>query len=534
MIERIINTGEQARMKLLKGVETLANAVKITLGPKGRNVVLDHVTTNPLITNDGVTIAKEVELSDEVENMGARVLKTACTKTNDIAGDGTTTATILAEKIFAEGQKCLATGANPIMLRNGIKKAIDFVVDKIYENRREVKDNNSICQVATISSGSADTGAIIAKAFEEVGVDGVITIEEGSNMLTTLRVVDGFRINRGYISPYMTGDPNKTIVEMDNPYILITDKKISNINEILPIIEKVSSVGGSLFIIAEDIEGDALTTLVINNMHKIFNCVAIRTPFFGDKRKRVLDDISIAVGAKFVSGDIFNNFKDITLEDLGHADKIKADKDKTTIIGARGDKSQIEKRVQDLKEKLKTELGEFNRTSLQERISNLNGGIAVVEVGAISEVELKEKKLRIEDALNATMAAIHEGIVAGGGTALLKTQKSLNKFIEESLKDDEKMGAKIVEKSLETPIRQIAKNAGVDDGVIVNNVLNNDNKNYGYDALNNVYCDMFDAGIIDPLKVTRTALETAASVASSLLTTECVVVMDKNNKETPI
>ena len=329
MIERVISTGEQARAKLLKGVETLANAVKITLGPKGRNVVLDHVTTNPLITNDGVTIAKEIELSDEVENMGAQVLKTACTKTNDIAGDGTTTATILAEKIFAEGQKYLSAGANPIMLRNGIKKAVDFVVNNIYDNSQPVKDNKSISQVATISSGSVDTGEIIAKAFEEVGVDGVIAIEEGNNVLTTLRVVDGFRINRGYISPYMTGDPNKTIVEMENPYILITDKKISNIKEILPIIEKVSSVGGSLFIVADDIEGDALTTLVINNMHKIFNCVAVRAPFFGDKRKRVLDDISIAVGAKFVSGDIFNNFKDISLDDLGHADKIKVDIEST-------------------------------------------------------------------------------------------------------------------------------------------------------------------------------------------------------------
>ena len=534
MIERVISTGEQARMKLLKGVETLANAVKITLGPKGRNVVLDHVTTNPLITNDGVTIAKEIELSDEVENMGARVLKTACTKTNDIAGDGTTTATILAEKIFAEGQKYLSAGANPILLRNGIKKAVDFVVNNIYDNSQPVQDNKSISQVATISSGSADTGAIIAKAFEEVGVDGVITIEEGNNILTTLRVVDGFRINRGYISPYMTGDPNKTIVEMENPYILITDKKISNIKEILPIIEKVSSVGGSLFIIAEDIEGDALTTLVINNMHKIFNCVAVRAPFFGDKRKRVLDDISIAVGAKFISGDIFNNFKDVSLEDLGHADKVKADKDKTTIIGAKGEKQEIENRVADLKEKLKTETGEFNIKSLKERISNLNGGVAIIEVGAMSEVELKEKKLRIEDALNATMAAIHEGIVVGGGVALLKTQKMLNEYIEKNLQDDEKMGAQIVSKSLETPIRQIAKNAGVDDGVVVNTVLKNESKNYGYDALKNEFCDMFEKGIIDPVKVTRTAIETAASVASSLLTTECVVVLDKNNKETPI
>lgn len=530
MIDRIINTGEQARTKLLKGVETLAGAVKITLGPKGRNVVLDHVSTNPVITNDGVTIAKEIELSDEVENIGASVLKTACTKTNDIAGDGTTTATVLAEQIFKEGQKYLSAGANPILLRNGIKKAVDFVIEEIYKNSQEVKDNNSICQVATISSGSVEIGKIIAKAFEEVGLDGVITIEEGSNMVTTLNVVDGFRINRGYVSPYMTGDTDKTIAEMENPYILITDKKISTINEILPIVEKVASVGGSLFIIAEDVEGDALTTLVVNNMRKIFNCVAVRTPFFGDKRKRVLEDISIAVGAKFISGDLFNNFKDVMLEDLGHADKVKADKDKTTIIGARGVKDQIEKRIADLKKKLEIEVGEFNRSSLQERISNLNGGIALIKVGAVSEVEMKEKKLRIEDALNATNAAIKEGIIPGGGTALLKTKNELKNYINSSLKDDEKMGAEIILKSLETPIRQIAKNAGVDDGVVVNFVLNNEDKNYGYDALNNEYCNMFDAGIIDPLKVTRTALETAASVASSLLTTECVVVMDKNAK----
>jgi len=527
MIEKIIVNGQEAKMKLLKGVETLSNAVKITLGPKGRNVVVDHVFNEPLITNDGVTIAKEVVIADEVENMGAEVLKGACTKTNDIAGDGTTTATVLAEKIFAEGLKCFTTGANPILLRNGIKEAIKQVVSEISKHSKPVQDNNSICQVASISAGSKETGEIIAKAFEHVGLDGVITIEDGSNLLTTLTIAEGFRINRGYISPYMCADQNKMVAELLNPYILVTDKKISNIQEILPIIEKVASVGGCLFIIAEDIEGDALTTIVINNMRKIFNCVAIKAPFFGDKRKKVLDDIALSVGAKFVSGDVFNNFKDITLEDLGHCDKVKADKDKTTIIGAKGDKEKIAERILILKENLKTEIGEFNRASLQERISNLSGGVALIKVGALSELEMREKKLRMEDALNATLAAIDEGIVAGGGVALLKAKEQLKIYIENNLTGDEKLGGEIILKALEEPIRQIAKNAGVDDGVVVKEVVSNSNISFGYDALNDAYCDMLEAGIIDPLKVTRTALETAGSVASTLLTTECVIVQNK-------
>lgn len=527
MIEKIIVNGEEARAKLLKGVQTLANAVKITLGPKGRNVIVDHVRNEPIVTNDGVTIAKEIVIPDEIEDTGAQILKGACTKTNDIAGDGTTTATVLAENIFCEGLKCFTTGANPILLRNGIKKAVKEVVSYIHNNSKQVKDNNSICQVASISSGSEETGKIIAKAFEEVGLDGVITIEEGNNVLTTLNVVEGLRINRGYISPYMCLDQNKMVAELDNPYILITDKKISSISEILPIIEKVANAGGSLFIIAEDIEGDALTTIVVNNMRKIFNCLAIKTPFFGDRRKKVLDDIALSVGGKFISGDIFNNFKDITLEDLGRANKVKADKDTTTIIGAQGDKEKINERVAELKETLKNQHVEFDRTTTQQRISQLNGGIAVVKVGAVSELEMREKKLRIEDALNATQAAISEGIVIGGGSALLKARNKLNEFIENNLSGDEKLGAMIISKTLESPIRQIAKNAGVDDGVVVQTVLNHENENYGYDALNDEYCDMFERGIIDPFKITRTALETAASVASTLLTTECVVVQDK-------
>ena len=530
MIEKIIVQGDEVRSKLLRGVETLANAVKITLGPKGRNVIVDHVRDVPIVTNDGVTIAKEIVIPDEIEDTGAQVLKGACIRTNDIAGDGTTTATVLAEKIFCEGLKCFTMGANPIMLRNGIKKALNNVVAYIQNSRKIVKDNSSICQVATISSGSKETGEIIAKAFEEVGLDGVITIEDGNNILTTLKIVEGLRINRGYISPYMCHDQNKMIAELNNPYILITDKKISSINEILPVIEKVNSVGGSLFIIAEDIEGDALTTLVVNNMRKIFNCVAIKTPYFGDRRKKVLDDIALSVGGKYISGDIFNNFKDVALEDLGRAEKVKCDKDHTTIIGSMGDKEKVQERVLQLKEKLKSTMNEFDRSTIQQRISNLIGGIAIIKVGAISELEMREKKLRMEDALNATLAAIDEGIIVGGGVALLKAKKGLDEYIEKELKEDEKLGAMILSKALEAPIRQIAKNAGVDDGVVVQTVVKNDSETFGYDALADEFCDMFDRGIIDPLKVTRTALETAVSVASTLLTTECVVVQDKSKQ----
>ncbi len=528
MISKIIVQGDDAKTKLLSGVTKLSNAVKITLGPKGRNVVLDNQNLTPIITNDGVTIAKEIVLEDEVENAGAQILKSACIKTNDIAGDGTTTATVLAEKIFSEGLKCFTTGANPILLRNGIKKAVENVVEYLQKTSKKVKDNESIYQVASVSAGSSETGEIIANAFNAVGLEGVITIEDGNNVTTTLNIVEGMRINRGYISPYMCQDQTKMTAELDNPYILITDKKITTINEILPIIEKVSQVGGSLFIIAEDVEGDALTTLVINNMRKIFNCIAIKTPYFGDRRKKVLDDIALSVGGKYISGDIFNNFKDITLEDLGRCSKVKCDKDNTTIIGASGDKQKIKERVIELKSKLKNETTEFEKITTQQRISNLNGGIAVIKVGAISEVEMREKKLRIEDALNATFAAIDEGIIVGGGTALLKARKSLDSYIEKNLEGDEKLGAMIIAKALEAPIRQIAKNAGVDDGVIVQTVVNNESESFGYNALTNEFCDMFISGIIDPMKVTRTALETAASVASTLLTTECVVVKNKS------
>lgn len=531
MIEKIVKFGVDAREKLLKGVETLADAVKITLGPKGRNVVVDHVYIEPLITNDGVTIAKEIVLPDEIEDMGAKIVKGACVRTNDVAGDGTTTSAVLVEKIFKEGLKCFTMGANPILLRNGIQKAVEFTVNEIKKYSKPVKDNEAIKQVATISSGSESTGELIAKAFEEVGLDGIITIEEGNNLITSMNVVEGTRINRGYISPYMCQDQNKLIAELDNPYILITDKKISNIQEILPVIDKVAKVGGSLFIIAEDVEGDALTTIVINDMRKTFNCLAIKTPYFGDRRKKVLDDLALIVGAKYITGDIYNNLQEVTLDDLGHCDKVKADKDFTTIIGAKGDKEKIKDRVKELRSDIKDVKREFDLVVINGRLAQLNGGVALIKVGAPTELEMREKKLRMEDALNATMAAIDEGIVIGGGVAILRAQKELNKFIEENLTGDEKMGALILSKSLETPIRQIAKNAGVDDGVVVKEILSNDDLNYGYDALNDEYCDMFEKGIIDPVKVTRTALESAGSVASTLLTTECVVVQDKDKIE---
>lgn len=531
MIEKIVKFGVDAREKLLKGVETLADAVKITLGPKGRNVVVDHVYIEPLITNDGVTIAKEIVLPDEIEDMGAKIVKGACVRTNDVAGDGTTTSAVLVEKIFKEGLKCFTMGANPILLRNGIQKAVEFTVNEIKKYSKPVKDNEAIKQVATISSGSESTGELIAKAFEEVGLDGIITIEEGNNLITSMNVVEGTRINRGYISPYMCQDQNKLIAELDNPYILITDKKISNIQEILPVVDKVAKVGGSLFIIAEDVEGDALTTIVINDMRKTFNCLAIKTPYFGDRRKKVLDDLALIVGAKYITGDIYNNLQEVTLDDLGHCDKVKADKDFTTIIGAKGDKEKIKDRVKELRSDIKDVKREFDLVVINGRLAQLNGGVALIKVGAPTELEMREKKLRMEDALNATMAAIDEGIVIGGGVAILRAQKELNKFIEENLTGDEKMGALILSKSLEAPIRQIAKNAGVDDGVVVKEILSNDDLNYGYDALNDEYCNMFEKGIIDPVKVTRTALESAGSVASTLLTTECVVVQDKDKIE---
>jgi len=524
---KIVSVGEVAKQKLLKGVETLSGAVKITLGPKGRNVVVDRIHINPTITNDGVTIAKEIELKDEIENMGCAVMKGACVRTNDIAGDGTTTAIVLAENIFKLGLKYSTMGANPILLRNGIKKAIKVVVDELRLKSEKIENYEDICKVASISSGDEETGNIIAKAYEKVGIDGVITVEDGNGVESSLDFVEGLTINRGYISPYMCNDKNKLIAELDNPYILITDKKISSIHEILPILEKVSNVGGSLFIIAEDVEGDALTTLVVNNARNVFKCLAVKAPYFGDRRKRVLEDIAISVGGDFIANDVYNNFSRVELDNLGRAKKVTANKDNSTIIGACGEKEKIENRVAELKSELECEKVEYNIETLLGRISNLNGGVAVIKVGATSEIEMLEKKLRIEDALNATKSAIEEGVVAGGGVALLKTRNKLKEFID-TLSGDEKCGAEIILSTLESPIRQISKNAGVDDGVVVRTVLSDENANFGYDAYRDVFCDMIQAGVIDPVKVTRTAMETAGSVASTLLTTECVVVQDKS------
>ncbi len=532
MTKHYVVNGDEAKLKLLKGVKTVSNAVKITLGPKGRNAILNINYTTPLITNDGVSIAREVKLDDVIENLGVTIIREACTKTNDIAGDGTTTATILAENIFSEGIKSLTLGSNPIMLRNGIKKAVDFVVDYIKKQAKPIKDSNAICQVASISAGSNEVGKLLAFAFEKVGLEGVITIEEGNATVDELNIVEGARINRGYISPYMCTDQVKLTAELENPYILVTDKKISHINEILPVIEKVNKVNGSLFIICEDLEGDALTSIVINNMRKIFSCLAIKTPFYGERRKKTLDDIALSVGGKFISSDLYNNFNDITLDDLGRCEKVKSDKDDTIIIGAKGKREEIVERVKDLKEKLLTTTKEFDREVIKGRISHLNGGIAVIKVGAISELECNERKLRMEDALNATMSAIDEGIIAGGGVALLKATNEMNEFVE-TLSGDEKLGAIIVKKAICEPIKQIAINAGVDAGVVVENVLNNKNPNYGYDALTNTYCDMLKSGIIDPAKVTRTALECAGSVASTLLTTECIVAQDEEEIKIP-
>ena len=529
-MSKLIEFNDVARAKMLKGATTLCNAVNITLGPKGRNVVIDRPYDSPLITNDGVTIAKEISLNDPVENLGASIIKGACVKTNDIAGDGTTTATVLAQKIFSEGIKYLNAGANPIMLREGMKKAVDYVIENVKVNVLKIEDNIAIKQIASVSSGSEETGELIANAFEKVGLSGVITLSDSPNMQTDLKIVEGMRLNRGYISPYMCTDTNKLVAELNNPYIFITDKRITNINEILQVMEKVSNAGGELLIIAEDLDGDALTTIALNNMRKAFTCLGVKAPHFGTRRKLELEDIAIAVGAKYFSQDLYTNFNTIELSDLGRAEKIKSDKDTTTIIGAKGDKNEIDARVQQIREELNTQEDNYEKEILNERISILSGMVANIRVGAISEIELKEKKLRIEDALNATRSAIDEGVVAGGGVALLKAKFALIEKIKNETENDEKLGKIIVINSLEEPVRQIAKNAGVDDGAVVEKIKNNNNINYGYDAKNDTYGDMIKLGIIDPFKVTRTALSTAVSVASTMLTTECIVAESIDNK----
>lgn len=517
-----IKYGEEARKALEAGVNTLADTVKITLGPKGRNVVLDKKYGAPLITNDGVTIAKEIELKDPFENMGAQLVKEVSTKTNDVAGDGTTTAVVLAQAMIGEGLKNLAAGANPIVLKKGIAKAVDVAVEQLKSISKPIESKNSIAQIASISAGDETVGELISEAMEKVGKDGVITIQESKTMKTELTTVDGMSFDRGYASAYMVTDTDKMVAVYDNPLILITDKKISSIQEILPVIEPIAQQGQKLMIIAEDVEGDALAALVVNKLKGVFNCVAVKAPGFGDRRKAMLEDIAILTGGKVISSELGLEFKDVTPDMLGRAGQIKVDKDNTVIIDGAGDRDEIKARIQSIKAQIAETTSDYDREKLQERLAKLAGGVAVINVGAATEVEMKEKKLRIEDALAATRAAVEEGIVPGGGTALLSAIPAVKALVKK-LTGDEKTGAEIILRAIEAPIRQIAKNAGLDGSVILNNITRSKNPNYGFDAYKNTYVDMVEAGIIDPTKVTRSALQNAASIASTLLTTESIV-----------
>lgn len=529
---KLIKQGAEARKSLEIGVTTLAGAVKITLGPKGRNVVLSRKFSTPLITNDGVTIAKEIELNDPFENMGAELVKEVSVKTNDVAGDGTTTAAVLAEAIISEGMRNFAAGANPIILKKGIFKAVDVATEALKNLSRPVNGKGDIAQVAAISAGDEQVGDLIADAMEQVGADGVITVEESQTMKTELSVVEGMQFDRGYLSPYMSTNSEKMVAELDNPFILITDKKISQIAEILPILEEIVKTGSKLLIIADDVDGEALTTLILNKLRGSFTCVAVKAPSFGDKRKAMLEDIAILTGGKLISEETGIDLKTISLDYLGRARSVKVDKDTTTIVEGEGEVEAIKERVRFIKSQLEKETSEYEREKLSERLARLAGGVAVVKVGAPTEVEMKEKKLRIEDALSATKAASEEGVVPGGGVALLKIKPQVEKLLSK-LSGDEKTGAAIIVKALEAPIRQIAENAGVDGGVVVSKVLENlSSPAYGYDALKNEYVDMLDAGIIDPTKVTRSALQNAASVAGTLLTTEVLVAEVEDKKPT--
>ncbi|HAN09569.1 MAG TPA: chaperonin GroEL [Clostridiales bacterium] len=517
--------GTEARESLLKGVNALADTVKVTLGPKGRNVVLDKKFGTPLITNDGVTIAKEIELEDAFENIGAQIVKEVATKTNDVAGDGTTTATVLAQAMIQEGLKNIAAGANPIILRNGMHKVTDVIVKYIKQKSTKVTGNDQIAEVASISSGDKATGKLIAEAMEKVGENGVITIEEGKGMNPEVEVVEGMQFDRGYLSPYMATDMEKMVAVLENPYILITDKKISNIQEILPLLEQIVQTGARLLIIAEDVEGEALTTLVLNKLRGTFNCVAVKAPGFGDRRKEMLMDIAILTGGTLITDELGLELKETTIDMLGRAQSVRIEKENTIIVSGAGDKAEITKRVNQIKEQMENTTSEFDKEKLQERLAKLSGGVAVIKVGAATETEMKEIKLKIEDALAATRAAIEEGIVAGGGATYVHATKEALK-IATTLEGDEKTGAMLVIKALESPLRQIVANAGLEASVIVNKVKESDEKT-GYDALTEQYVDMVGKGIIDPAKVTRSALENATSVASTLLTTEAIVADKK-------
>ncbi len=514
--------GIEARNALLAGVDKLANTVKITMGPKGRNVVLDKKYGAPLITNDGVTIAKEIELEDAAENMGAQLVREVATKTNDAAGDGTTTATLLAQAFITEGMKNVAAGANPIVIRKGIQKAVDKAVAGLTANSAKVKGTADIARVGTVSSGDEVIGNLIADAMEKVTSDGVITVEESKSAETYCEVVEGMQFDRGYLSPYMATDTDKMEAVIDDAFILITEKKISNIQEILPVLEQIVQAGKKLLIIAEDVEGEALTTLVLNKLRGTFVCVAVKAPGFGDRRKEMLRDIAALTGGEVISDELGLELKDTQITQLGRARQIKVNKENTIIVGGAGAPEDIKTRITQIKSALEITTSEFDREKLQERLAKLSGGVAVLKVGAATETEMKEKKLRIEDALNATKAAVEEGIVAGGGTAYLNVIEDVKTLLD-SVEGDEKTGVKIVLKSLEAPVRQIAENAGFEGSIIVDKILSSGKKGYGFDAYNEKYVDMMEAGIVDPTKVTRSALQNAASVAATVLTTEAVV-----------
>ena len=529
-MSKIIAYGEDARKSLQKGIDQLADTVKITLGPKGRNVVLDKKFGAPLITNDGVTIAKEIELDDPFENMGAQLVKEVATKTNDAAGDGTTTATLLAQALVREGMKNVTAGANPMVLKKGIQKAVETAVNAVISHSQKVNGSDDIARVATVSCGDEVIGKLIAEAMEKVSADGVITLEESKTAETYTEVVEGMQFDRGYISPYMVTDTDKMEAVLDDALLLITDKKISNIQEILPLLEQIVQSGKKLFIIAEDIEGEALTTLLLNKLRGTFTCVAVKAPGFGDRRKEMLRDIAILTGGEVISSDLGLELKDTTMAQLGRASQVKVQKENTIIVGGAGSKEAIAERVAQIRSQIANSTSEFDTEKLQERLAKLAGGVAVIKVGAATEIEMKEKKLRIEDALSATKAAVEEGIVAGGGTALINAIPEVQKLVD-SLDGDERTGAKIVLKALEEPVRQIAINAGVDGSVIVNTLLTSGKIGYGYDAYNETYVDMIPAGIVDPTKVTRSALQNAASVAAMVLTTESLVADQKEDNE---
>ena len=514
--------GEDARKALMNGINQLADTVKITLGPKGRNVVLDKKFGAPLITNDGVTIAKEIELEDPFENMGAQLVKEVSVKTNDIAGDGTTTATLLTQALIREGMKNVASGANPMILKKGIQKATDVAVKAIEDNSKQINGSEDIASIGGISSADPKIGKLIAEAMEKVTTDGVITVEESKTAETYSEVVEGMMFDRGYIAPYMATDSEKMVAELDDALILITDKKISNIQEILPLLEEIVKTGKKLLIIAEDIEGEALTTLVLNKLRGTFTCVGVKAPGFGDRRKEMLQDIAILTGGQVISSDLGLELKDTTLDQLGRARQVKVDKENTIIVDGAGNSEDIKARVNHIKSQIEQTTSDFDREKLMERLAKLSGGVAVIKVGAATEIEMKEKKLRIEDALAATKAAVEEGIVAGGGTALLNAIPAVEAAIAEA-EGDEKTGMTIVLKALEEPIRQIAANAGLEGSVIVEKIKAADKVGYGFNALTEEYVDMLSAGIIDPTKVTRSALQNAASVASMVLTTESLV-----------